>query len=378
MKIKAIKSTPRLEPRNDRSLGVQTYGENNDYPQRVRDICGVSGTGKSCLRTYYKFINGRGFTDKGFYKAIINDEEQTTDYILSQISRDYAQYGGFALHVNYNGLYKIVTVQHVPFETIRFQKLDDNAHFEKVATHPDWARQNTALRPFKKEDIKWYDLFNPNPLEIEKQINLAGGIDKWSGQIYYYSDAGEKTYPLPVFDAVLTDMSTEEGVSNVKYRNARNNFFPAGAFVDKRNKPQTDKQEEDFEEMLLQVQTDEKSCKIMSIKVESEEEIPQFIPFQTQNYDKEFTYTESSIKNNIGEAFNQPPILRARDVGANFGADLMTNAYNFYNSVTDTERYAIERVFSEIFMWFYKPINPTNNYSILPLTFNIQVNVNNG
>ncbi|MDR1347838.1 MAG: hypothetical protein LBJ63_05325 [Prevotellaceae bacterium] len=268
-------------------------------------------------------------------------------------------------------------MQNVPFETVRFEKLDDDGNFNRLATHPDWGRRHQALRRFKKEDIKFFNFYNPDPIEIEKQVNIAGGWENWNGQIYYYSEDGKKTYPLSIYDAVLTDMSTEEGIGNVKYRNARSNFFPAGMLIDKRNKPQTDDQEDTLEKTLLEAQTDEKACKIIKVEVESEEEKPEFVPFETKNYDKEFDYSEKSIQQNIGRKFNQPPILRAEDVGGNFGADLMTNAYDAYNSITSSERLNVERVFAEIFSCFWTIVNPTNNYTVTPLRYEAQLDISN-
>ncbi|MDR2065481.1 MAG: hypothetical protein LBP85_07235, partial [Prevotellaceae bacterium] len=208
MKVSVLKSALRSESRNDRSLGIQTYGESNDYPQRCEEIINISGTGSSCLGIYSKFINRQGFEDANFYKSKLNGKGQTTDYMLSRIANDYALYGGFAIHVNYNALYQIVEVQHVPFETVRFEKLNDNGNFNRLATHPDWGRRYQALRRFSKDDIKWFDFYNPDPHEIEKQVNAAESWEKWNGQIFYFSSKGEKTYPLTVYDAVLTDMST--------------------------------------------------------------------------------------------------------------------------------------------------------------------------
>jgi hypothetical protein len=88
MKVSVLKATQRSESRNDRSLGIQTYGQDNDYPQRCREIIDVSGTGKSCLKIYSKFINGLGFVDKDFYGAKLNGKGQTADYVLSQVAND--------------------------------------------------------------------------------------------------------------------------------------------------------------------------------------------------------------------------------------------------------------------------------------------------
>lgn len=370
MKANVLKTGgKRSDSRNDRSLGIQTYGEHNDYPQRCKEISDASGTGKSCLKIYAKFIGGRGFSDKSFYSAVVNRQGQTNDYLLTQIAKDYADYGGFALHVNYNGLCEVVEVQHVPFETIRFEKLDDSGTFHRAAIHPDWGRRSQALRRFKKEDVRFFSLFNPAPEVVMLQAEEAGGFEAYGGQLYYYSEAGIKAYPTPLYDSVLTDMSTEEGIANVKYRNARNGFMPAGMIVDKRNKSQDERQESDLEQTFLQFQTDENACKLVLVETESEEEIPEFISLETKNFDKEFDYSESSVQQNIGRSFNQPPILRAEDVGGNFGAELITNAYSYYNAITETERLNIERVFEEVYKYYEKPINLTGSYSIAPLSY---------
>lgn len=348
MKASVLKTGgKRSESRNDKSLGIQTYGENNDYPQRCKELVNASGTARSCLKIYAKFIAGCGFTDTTFYNTQVNRQGHTNDYLLSQIARDYADYGGFALHVNYNGLCKIVEIQHVPFETIRFEKLDDYGEFYRVAVHPDWGRRNQALRRFKKEDICHFYLFDPDPCTIQLQVEEAGGWDSYTGQIYYYSDTGERTYPTPIYDSVLTDMSTEEGIANVKNRNARNNFLPAGMLIDKRNRSENSEQQNNLERTLLEFQTDENACKLVLVEVDSEEEIPEFRTFDSNTYDKEFDYSEKSVQQNIGRAFNQPPILRAEDVGGNFGAELITNAYDYYNAITETERLVIEQVFNK-------------------------------
>jgi hypothetical protein len=177
-------------------------------------------------------------------------------------------------------------------------------------------------------------------------------------------------------------MSIEEGISNQKYRNARFGFYPSCMVIDKRNKNQgkenESNKENQLEKALGEFQGDINTGKIVFIEVESEEEIPEIKPFETRNIDKEFDYTEKSTKDNIGRRFMQPPILRGEDIGSNFGADLIVNSYNFYNSIVEVDRLEIERVFSEIFKNFYTPINNSNNYFIIPLSFKLNNNVNNG
>ena len=116
MRISTLNTTPRIESTNNKTLGIQSYGEQNDYPQRVREIVEASVTGKSCYNTYRKFIYGRGFRNEEFAKAVINSKGDTADSLLLSESDDLAMNGGVAIHVNYDANFNIVTACHIPFE----------------------------------------------------------------------------------------------------------------------------------------------------------------------------------------------------------------------------------------------------------------------
>jgi hypothetical protein len=397
MKATALKKEPRFVLRNDKAFKVQNYGDGNDYPQQIMEIVNASGTGKSCVGVYAKFISGKGFEDIDLYKKVVNRFGQTNDYIYDQVSKDYAMFSGFSIHVNYNANFQIVELQHIPFEQVRFEMLHpETAQFNKVALHPDWGRRFLYLRRWKKEDIKFLDFFNPDPVEIQQQVDDAGGWANYKGQVLYFSNEGEKVYPLPSFDSVLTDMNTEEGISNVSNRNARNNFLTAGAFINKvsanrsasgndysdseedgerrRENGEYDRDEDNgIEKALKAFQGDENAGKMLYIEIENDEEKPEFVSFKGTNYDKEFDVTLKSSQANIGKAFNQPPILRAEDIGGNFGADVMLNAYNYYNSVTENERLNMERVFSTIFQHWFEPMG--TNFSIIPLSYEVEMSL---
>jgi hypothetical protein len=62
----------------------------------------------------------------------------------------------------------------------------------------------------------------------------------------------------------------------------------------------------------------------------------------------------------------QPPILRGVDVGAGFGADLMKNAYDFYNSIVESERKMIEQELKKVFTLM--PVT-FESYDIQPLQY---------
>jgi hypothetical protein len=369
MKIGKLKKDGRFESRTDKTLGIQTFGEKNDYPQQVMEIVGASVTGSSSVDVFSKFISGQGFNDPAFFNLEVNSRGETNDVLLQLAASDFAMFNGFALHVNYNANGRITQISHAPFETVRLGVLNDKGVCETVAIHWDWGRRMTHLRKWSKEDIVLIDLFNPDVRVIEAQAKKAGGWGLYKGQVLYFSGNRANNYPLPKYDAALTDMSAEEGIANISYRNAREGFLLSGMFIDILDwqNPENQKQIEENEKALHDFQGDEKTGSIAYSCVNSKDDIPTFIPFGGKNYDKEYTVTREKVKNDIGRSFNQPPILRAEDVGGNFGADAIRHAYNYYNSVTEVERLQVERVFARLFKYWHGA--QFNDFSIVPLSY---------
>lgn len=371
-RISTIKTESREERFNYRSYGIQGWGKNNDYPQRVADIVDTSVTGKSCVEIRSKFISGRGFAEESFYSAVVNETGATVDDILREISKDYALYDGFALHVNYNALGEIVSVTHVPMEWVRYEMLDDNFEFKKVGIHPDWGKRATHLKRFLIDDIEFFYKFDSNPAQIAKEVELSKGWENYKGQILVYSNNGRDTYPTPIYKPALINMSIEQGLSNIAYRNTRHNYLPAGILVDIDNSANSEEQAREKIRLIESFQGDEEAGNILYMNVSNGDEKPEFIPLKANNYDKDYANTESNTPQIIGRAFSQPPILRAEDVGSNFGADAMKNAYDFYNSITETERMVVSSVFRTIFsLWHDPAINPDGNYDILPKEYQV-------
>ncbi|MDE5906058.1 MAG: hypothetical protein K2G66_00250 [Alistipes sp.] len=368
MKAIDIKAARPFQTRNDKSLGIQTYGEGNNFPQQVAKIVGASCTGKSCLNIFAQFVYGDGFNDHGLQDLVVNRRRQKLGAVLKAVAGDFTKFNGFALHVNYNANYQIVEIQHVPFEHCRFEKVDsETGEFHKIAEHDDWGRDFEGIKRFRKQDITFYDMFDPRPEVIQAQVDAAGGWDKYRGQILYYSGDGERTYPTPIYEPELTDMRIEEAISNVLGRNAANNFFPAGALVDIHNGDQSEAEAKNTIDMIHKYQGAENAGTMMYMQVGSKDEVPIFIPFTGENYDKHFTQTQATIPDNIGRMFNQPPILRAKDVGANFGADLMINAYTYYNTKTSGDRQTLSETFRMLFeRW---PQHVADDFAIRPLSY---------
>jgi hypothetical protein len=360
MRVSAAITNPRVEQNQySRMNQIKLYGQKNDYPQKILEIINASGTGKVCVDLYIKFIRGAGFNDERLNTLVINDCGERMATMLSKCASDLRKFNGFAMLVKYNGLMLVDELYNIPFEHCRIEIDNDRKYTGRIGVHPDWT--NMKGLTFKKEDIKFLTRFNPFAVPDEVMKYAAGNPADFCGQIYYFTADGDFEYPICPFDAIVTDMLTEESVSTVKYRNAKHNFLPAGILVRKGIKPKTlddgsvDEDDPGYQQQIAsadeikKMQGDENTAKIWVVDVDADEEKPEFIPFTGKNYDRQFELTENTVQENIGRMSMIPPILRGVDVGSGFGADLMKNAYDFMNSITSDERNQLELCFMDMF-----------------------------
>lgn len=380
MNIQKIKKAPeRIDVSYLATLGIKAYGRNNLYPQQAKAILDSSSTGAQCADRYARFIEGEGFANKALYDLVLNRYGETTDDLLSAVCQDIANYGGFALHVNYDLNCKVCEVQHVPFESCRLQEDDDSGYIAHIVTHPDWAGKATRggkVVRVSKSTITSFNRFNPDPEIVRAQIVASGGIDHYKGQIMWVSLAGRDRYPLPKYDRVLTDLSTDEGLSNIKFRNARCNFLPSAIVVSRKSQTfnEVDEDEQNiraqgFAEDLDMFQGDETSNVLMSMTVEHDEEKPEIIPFPVKNFDKDFSVTDGSVVERIYCAFEQEPFLCIRNGKVGFSGTLIHDCYTYYSSLVSKEQRTIERAFGKVLKRWHEPL-ASADVAIVSLTYN--------
>lgn len=372
------------------TLGIQTYGEDNLYPQTFRNILAASSTGAECLDRFADFIEGNGFHDVPFSESVVNRKGDTADDIHALVCRDVAYYNGLALHVNYNIYGDIVELHHVPFENCRLVESDDNGYVGKIAIHPDWSGQKTRggkVIKVAKENIDYIDVFNPDKRVVAAQIEAAGGIEYYKGQVLWVSLSGKDIYPTGKGDRVVTEMSTDEGLANVKYRNVRNNFLPAAMIFTKKgtnitfdqdgNEIDSRDDDDSFSDSLLQLQGDTNCGKLMEVTLETDEDKPEVVSLNSQNYDKEFTVTDISVTERIYSAFGQEPWYCIRVGKVGFSGDILEDAFEYYNSIVSKQQRLIERTFARVFRHFYEAVNASNDFSVEPLKYVRNAGVSN-
>ena len=390
MNIRAVKKAQkRVDTSYVSRFRMQTYGNDNLYPQNMRMITNASGTAELCLGRYAKFIEGYGFFSELLADMTASADGTKMDDILHYVSQDLARYGGFAVHVNYNVLCQITEVNFVPFENCRLEEADDAGEVAHILVHPDWSgklRQSGKSVLVNENNITRYNVFNPVPEVVGKEIMNAGGIDKYNGQVMWCSMCGKNIYPTPIYDAALSEISTDEGLGNIKYRNTRNNFLVSCMLIAKKGLPDIggDEDKEDdgqiiSEDDLRDFQGDTNTGKIMYIELENDEDKPEIVQFPTTTFDKDFAVTDASVIERIYAQFHQELFYAIRIGKLGFSGQVMKDAYEYYCGEVTNEQRFIERAFAQILAYWYDEAYRAADTKLQPLKYiSADTTTNNG
>src|SRR6056297_911915 len=363
MRILLSETDERLKTKLNKSIraggvnGVMEFGDNNDYPQRIERIIRSSPTAKSAADIYSKFLIGGGFESDINNIRVGYDsrrKEITVRDLLTQVCKSLAYYNGAYVHLNITLEGKIKNAKHMLFKNARFAKLDDDGYTAKIGYYDNWEKDRS--KKFRKEDIRWYNIFNLNEKAFASQIYSSGGIEKFKGQVYFMFLDNEYLYPLSPFDSTYIDADTEYQLSLHKNNEIRNGFSKKTLFQVNEQLNADEKDDladgiKDFmgsrgsKTLVIETEADEngniienKAVKIDSIDSNIDSKL-------YENWDKEIS---NKIRKSI---YALPSVLIDYDeskLGTTSGEGIV-QAVNFYNQMTKDDRDAVSRMFEEIF-----------------------------
>lgn len=322
---------------------IKFFGEDNLYPQKLRDLVHASPSASICYRRYKDFIFGAGI--KGGDEAMVNYSQSLND-LLNEAADSVAMFGGVAFHLQFNAVGKVVGIHVLPFETIRLGEDDDFGYIRDYAYSPDWSEceiTRNGKEVNNQTDIIRYLPYTDRADICVKRIADAKGVENYNGEVLYISNS--RAYPISTADSVLADMSTEGGLQNIAYRNARCNFKPASIIVYKHGTEQANKR---FEDTIKAMIGDESSSGVAVVKVSSFDDMPQSLELKTENYDDAYKTTTEVVQERIYAAYKQEPFYLIRTGHVGFGGDVESDAFNLMNISVKNERAVIERALKRI------------------------------
>lgn len=381
MKFKSdfIKIFQKLVVKYDKSLKIFKNGIDNNYAELVEDAIDNSVTAARCAQLMADYIAGKGF-GKENNEIIVNEEKGIT---LLQFTQDLAEsltrHRGVFIHCNYDGNFDIKNMDVLPFIDCRICKKDDNNYNGKISVCSDWSD------PKLVKQARVVDVYNDNKRVIQSQIEQAGSLAKYNGQIFYFK-FGKYIYPLAPIHPAIKDAESESEVSTYKNVSLKKGFFGKTIVI---TKPLVDSllesdsieyreqetERDNFKSTIKQFMGAHNVDGVIHIEMdfEGDDLEKEFIIKQVDSNidDKLFAHTETSVSDNIRMCFNNVPaaLIRSKE-GALFGSsgEAIEQMKIFYQDQTNKERMTVEQIVNKLMS---RNSNKRNNLTLTPL-----INVN--
>lgn len=368
MQAQVIKAYQVPEIRAVKITDYLAYGVDNLYPQRL--IQTVCGTAKLCIETKAKFIEGNGFNDEKFYKAVVNRRGEQVDDILSAVCSDISFFKGVAALINYDLTFKPCSIEIIPFEKIRLGKPDDADFIGKIAVINRIDKMQNSFG-IKRTKTEFFDVFNPDPKVVAAQIEAAGGITNYKGQIFYdfHATQGSRYYPKAIDDAILIDIQAETALKKSRKRDISTGFS-AKTIVTKFGEANPDDETRDADKADLKEFVGEDGSTIYLEYASTKESASQIQSFQAPDASERYERDGNAVKNDIMEYFAIPKILYGREISGKLGTSQEFEQAVKYvqRMVVNNDQRLIERMFRRIFSVWTRDINPSKDFRIQNLT----------
>lgn len=349
-------NVPKIYGKRD---DIFNYGVNNDYPEVLRLVADNSVTSKACIELLSSFIYGKGFENNNF---TVNNEGVTPNTLLRKIAIDVSYFKGFAIHVSYNAIGEKTAFKLVPFEWVRYAKEDVNGFKSKVKVCKNWSD--------RKKVVTEYDVYNPD--HVFSQIENAGGIDNYKGQMLYASLDFKGVYPKGYLDSVINDAISEEKSSLLKRNLITKGFISNSIIVTKPFESNNDREE--FRKSIKGQMGADGAGNVAHIESTNEsDKLNEEIFLQNMDSsvnDKLFEYTDRNVSDKIRKAFlNIPPALIDSNDSSIFGqsGETLKQMKLFYQEQTDHLRDFINDVAEDLFRNTVNDLMNKTNFTIKKL-----------
>lgn len=371
MKSQLVELKERNTVRVEKRYEIHTNGHDNAYPTRMERLINASPTAKACAKAMAKFIIGGGFNvafPDETYIGKNQDGKLTPNDALKESGYSLAYHKAFALHLNYNLNADISSITPMPYPHCRYGLADSEGFKGKIIVYDNW--ENSNGKGVKKDDFVIFDVFNPNKETVLKQMEAAGGIQNYRGQVLIVK-MENTIYPLSTIDAAQDDADTDYKFSLTRNRAVNKGFRGKKIVV---TDIMGDADLEQFQSDLKGIQGADSKGDILHLMTDyTSEDKKKKIDVQSlddANSAVIMDSEEKAVSNNIRRCFNSiPQILIDVVDGGIFGqsGEAFKMSQAFYNSQTSEEREIVSSTFKKLFSYYAYPINPGNDWTIIPL-----------
>lgn len=360
-------SVDRLSIYRSKANGIYLYGADNNYPRKIMQSSERSSALVTARNKQAQFVQGLGFQGataidvKNDTAIVINSNGQTAYDLLKFCAEQKANIN-IAIHVNYNSLGEAVEFNLVQYDFVRRKIRTKEDVFNKYIITNIWHLENdytsygyaAKIMEFnkwienKEEKLSFVALecfeYNPDPQVVRQQIELSGGIENYSGQLFY-AKRTEDIYQKAVYDSVADDFQFLAESKLASLSNIQNGYSASGILKYPGNLTGT----KEIEEAKLKINSTKGAIntgRVVTVPMmpTADNVVPGnlFEPTNLQNIDKLYIEQKKDARENIKKLYSQPSALIGEDTTGNFATQKMQETFDFYNSITEPLRQELE------------------------------------
>jgi capsid portal protein len=276
---------------------------------------------------------------------IVNKKGHSLNDVIRTLAREYRKHNNAFLSVSYNLEGEVSSIEAIPSKNVRLGKKDDKDYNGKYVVYNNWDGSQGKVDP---EGFQTVDRFNPNKEIVQGQIENAGGIHKYKGQVVHIQKYMNEVYSLPDGDCIMLDMVAEINAAEFKQKGTSDGFLNTKIMV---VKPfNSDDERRQFKNDLDSLRGSKNANSVILLEApDNSSDIKDNMQLQdltSSHNDELFKYTETSIEKAIAKAFNVPIALINPSDNGLFGSS--GEMYNVINDImweeAEEERNKIEEI----------------------------------
>lgn len=350
-RLNSFQELTQITTKEDVALGVMRWGEENFYPQTLKNIVEQSPSAKPAVDRVSKFYKGGSFEGEDI---IVNSYGLTLRNIVDKCAEDLAFFDAFAIQTNFNILGQPNDMNPMRIESLRFNQFDELSYASKIGYHRNFGQndkvQMNVVEHATKDNIKFINVFNPS-FAKQQFDGLENGLNDYNGQILYYSGAGPSQYPIPPLQSVINFVLSDVENSILVRKETSTGFV--SSYILKSTLDYDDANLIAMENSIAQMQGARGVGKIMTISGLSEEEMKSTLLEEIGAGNgsaviESATKTFDLDKKVITGVYLIPPVLSGIEVSTGFSTEALVDAYNVFNAITKQGRDTIEREVNKI------------------------------
>lgn len=351
-KIEQHKELTQVTTRQDTSLGIMKWGNDNSFPQTLENLIEQSPIAKPAVKRTAKFYKGSGFEGED---QVVSPNGLTLKQVVAMMADAYAMYEGFALQCNFNLKGEVTGINPMRIPELRFNELDELNSANQIGYHENFGRNSvikkTVDNTVTKGKIKWFNRFNPKAV-TNQILETEGGIDNYLGQILYYSEAGYSMYPIPPLQSAVNYVLSDIENSILIRKSSTTGFV--NSYLLKTTMDSEDPTLMALEDSIDESQGARGTGRVITMSNMAPEELAATVLEELGSTGKSKTVVESAAgafelsRKVINGAYLIPPILGGDDQKTGFSTNDLKDAYFVFNAITKSGRDIIENQLNRI------------------------------